>query len=164
MSWLTCLNARLSRWALYAAVAALLGIVGVVAYSVVMRYVFHNAPPWAEQVALILVIIVAMLAASVTVREAGHIGMDSIVVILPPAWQTGVGVLNGLLTILFGVILAVGSSQMMIAVADNIIPTIYVPASIRYAPCVISGILIILFSIEQLLAMLQGKEVEQSWH
>ena len=30
MNWLTCLNAQLSRWAMYIAVACLLGIVGVV--------------------------------------------------------------------------------------------------------------------------------------
>lgn len=164
MNWLTSINARLSRWSMYVAVAALLGIVTVVAYSVLMRYVFHNAPPWAEQAALILVIIVAMLSAAVTVREAGHIGMDSIVVILPAVWQKGVGVFIGLLTILFGAILAVGCWQMADAVSDNIIPTLYVPASVRYAPCVVSGALIILFSIEQLVALLQGKEVKPSWH
>jgi len=164
MSWLTCMNAKLSRWALYIAVASLLGIVAVVAWSVVMRYVFHNAPPWAEQVALILVITVAMLSAAVTVREAGHIGMDSIIVILPPAVQRGVGYLVGLLTVLFGCILVVGSSQMFIAVADNIIPTLYIPEAVRYSPCIVSGVLIVLFAIEQLIAMHQGKEVVPSWH
>ena len=153
MEWLTSLNARLSRWALYIAVAALLSIVAVVFYGVVMRYVFHDAPPWVEQVALVLVITVAMFAASATVREAGHIGMDSMVIMLPLNWQFGIG------AILFG-----GSLQMAMAVHTIIIPTLGVPQSIRYAPCVIAGILIVLFSVEQLIAMWQGKEVVQSWH
>jgi TRAP-type C4-dicarboxylate transport system permease small subunit len=164
MNWLTSLNARLSRWALYIAVTALLSIVAVVFYGVVMRYVFHNAPPWMEQVALILVITVAMSAASVTVREDGHIGMDSLVIMLPEAGQRLVGVIVGLLTISFGVILFIGSLQMALAVTDNMIPTLGIPESTRYAPCIVAGVLIVLFAIEQLLAMLQGKEVVKSWH
>jgi TRAP-type C4-dicarboxylate transport system permease small subunit len=164
MSWLTSLNARLSRWALYVAVAALLGIVAVVFYGVVMRYVFHNAPPWMEQVALILVITVAMSAASVTVREDGHIGMDSLVIILPESVQKVIGVIVGLLTITFGVILFWGSLEMAMAVDDNMIPTLGIPESVRYLPCVIAGVLIVLFSIEQLIAMTTGKEVVKSWH
>jgi len=56
MKWLTALNTRLSRWAMYAAVAGLLGIVGVVVYGVVMRYVFNDSQAYVEQVALMLVI------------------------------------------------------------------------------------------------------------
>lgn len=164
MSWLTSLNARLSRWALYVAVAALLSIVAVVFFGVLMRYVFHDAPPWMEQVALILVITVAMSAASVTVREAGHIGMDSLVIMLPPAGQKAIGILVGLLTIAFGVILTWGTLQMAMAVANNSIPTLGISEAVRYAPCVVAGVLIVLFSIEQLIAMLQGKEVTPSWN
>ena len=36
MDWLTNLNARLSRWAMYVAVAGLLSIVGVVVGSVII--------------------------------------------------------------------------------------------------------------------------------
>jgi TRAP-type C4-dicarboxylate transport system permease small subunit len=164
MSWLTSLNSRLSRWALYIAVTALLGIVCVVFYGVVMRYVFHNAPPWMEQVALILVITVAMCAAAVTVRDDGHIGMDSLVIILPESVQKVIGVIVGLLTTSFGVILCWGSYQMADAVSDNMIPTLGIPESIRYAPCILAGVLIVLFSIEHLVAMVQGKEVVKSWH
>lgn len=164
MSWLTQLNARLSRWALYIAVTALLGIVVLVFWGVVMRYVFHDAPPYVEQLALIFVITVAMFAASATVREAGHIGMDSMVILLPQKAQLIVGVIVGLFTIAFGVILFVGSLQMAIAVAPITIPTLNFSQAVRYAPCVIAGILIVLFSVEQLIALIQGKEVVQSWH
>ena len=44
MNWLTCLNAHLSRWAMYIAVACLLGIVGVVVGSVIWRYLLNDAP------------------------------------------------------------------------------------------------------------------------
>ena len=57
-----------------------------------------------------------------------------------------------------------GSLEMAMAVDDNLIPTLGIPESVRYLPCIIAGVLIVLFSIEQLIAMTTGKEVVKSWH
>ena len=54
---------------MYIAVTCLLGIVAVVVGSVFWRYVLKDAPAWSEQVALILVINVAMFGAAAGVRE-----------------------------------------------------------------------------------------------
>lgn len=86
---LKTLNGALSRLTMYIACTCLVGLLGVVIYGVVMRYVFNNAPPYVEQVALLLVISVAMFGASAGVRDAGHIGLDSLVNILPKAVQFG---------------------------------------------------------------------------
>ena len=69
MDALTAVNSRLSRWAMYIAVAALLGIVAIVDWGVVKRYVYNDAQPYVEQVALILVITVAMFRKSVVVKS-----------------------------------------------------------------------------------------------
>src|SRR6195256_5637167 len=82
MKWLTAVNSRLSRWAMYLACICLVGLLSVVVYGVVLRYVFNNAPPYVEQVALLLVVSVAMFGASAGVRDAIHIGMDSLVTML----------------------------------------------------------------------------------
>ncbi len=164
MDLLTALNSRLSRWAMYVAVAALLGIVAIVDYGVVKRYVFNDSQPYVEQVALILVITVAMFGASAGVRDEGHIGMESLVGLLPPRAQFWVGVTVGLLTILFGVLLFGGCVMMAISVYDNLIPTLGISESIRYLPGIIAGVLIVLFSIEHLIAMARGREVVKSWH
>jgi TRAP-type C4-dicarboxylate transport system permease small subunit len=44
------------------------------------------------------------------------------------------------------------------------IPNLGLPEAMRYAPLVISGLLVISFSIEHVLALLDGKEVVPSWH
>jgi TRAP-type C4-dicarboxylate transport system permease small subunit len=116
MDWLTNLNARLSRWALYAAVAGLLRIVGVVVCSVFWRYVLNNAPARSEQVALILVISVAMFGAAAGVRGEGHIGMESLVGLLPKNIQFWIGNIVGFFTITFGVAVTWGCSMMAEAV------------------------------------------------
>ena len=164
MDFLTALNSRLCRWAMYIAVAGLLGIVAVVDFGVVKRYVFNDAQPYVEQVALILVITVAMFGASAGVRDEGHIGMESLVGLLPERPRFWAGVAVGLLTILFGALLFGGCMMMAISVHDNMIPTLGISESIRYLPGVIAGILIILFAIEHLVAMARGRELVKSWH
>ena len=47
---LTSIDSRLSRWAMYLACLGLIGLVCVVDYGVVLRYVFNDAPPYVEQV------------------------------------------------------------------------------------------------------------------
>jgi len=164
MDLLTALNSRLSRWAMYIAVAALLGIVAIVDFGVVKRYVFNDSQPYVEQVALILVITVAMFGASAGVRDEGHIGMESLVGLLPERPRFWVGVTVGLLTILFGVLLFGGCLMMAMSVHDNIIPTLGISEALRYVPGIIAGVLIVLFSIEHLVAMARGREVVKSWH
>ena len=76
MQWLTAINSRLSRWAMWAASACVLGLVVDVDYGVVMRYAFHQAPPFMEEVALLLSICVAMFGASVLVRKTIRSGIN----------------------------------------------------------------------------------------
>ena len=59
----------------------------LVIYSVVMRYVFSDAPDFVEPIALLLVIVIAMFGAALKVREGGHIGLDSLVKSLPEKGQ-----------------------------------------------------------------------------
>lgn len=164
MNWLTPLDARLSRWAMYLAVACLLGIVGVVVSSVFWRYILNDAPAWSEQVALILVINVAMFGAAAGVRDEGHIGMESLVGLLPKPYQFWIGQIVGVFSILFGVALVWGCSKMAISVWPNGIPTLGISEAWRYIPCVVAGVLIILFSIEHLIAINMNKDVVPSWH
>ncbi len=164
MDWLTGINARLSRWAMYIAVAGLLSIVGVVVGSVIWRYILNDAPAWSEQVALILVINVAMFGAAAGVRDEGHIGMESLVGLLPKKMQYVVGNIVGLFSITFGLALAWGCSMMAMSVWPNGIPTLGISEAWRYIPGIVAGTLIISFSIEHLIAMAQDKEVIPSWH
>jgi len=161
---LTCLNARLSRWAMYIAVTCLLGIVVTILSSVILRYGFNAAPSWSEQVALLLVINVAMFGAAAAIRDEGHIGMESLVGLLPKPYQFWIGNANGCLIIIFGMSLIYGGSLMAVSVFPNKITALNISEAWRYVPVVISGTLTILFSIEHMIASVTGKEVVPSWH
>ncbi|MDN6884968.1 TRAP transporter small permease [Variovorax sp. CAN2819] len=164
MSLLTSLNARLSRWAMYIACVCLVGLLGVVVYGVVLRYVFNDAPPYVEQVALLLVISVAMFGASTGVRDAGHIGLDSLVKALPPKGQFWCKALTCVLTIGFAVALFAGGAEMAVSTRESTIPTLGLSEAVRYVPILFAGVLITLFSIEHLAAQFTGQKVVPSWH
>jgi TRAP-type transport system small permease protein len=164
MKWLTLLNSILSRWAMYLACACLVGLLSVVVYGVVLRYLFNDAPPYVEQVALLLVISVAMFGASAGVRDAGHIGMDSLVTVLPQRVQFWCEAVVYGLGVVFAVTLFAGGAEMAASTRGSTIPTLGLSEAVRYAPVLAAGVLIALFSIEHLIAQFTGQEVIPSWH
>ena len=164
MTWLTAVNSRLSRWAMYIACTCLAGLLGVVVYGVVLRYVFNNAPPYVEQVALLLVISVAMFGAAAGVRDAGHIGLDSLVAMLSARVQFWCSIAVYILSIVFGLALLAGSAEMGISTYASTIPTLGLSEAFRYLPVLLGGFLIAVFSLEHLIAKFKRTEVIRSWH
>ena len=149
---------------MYLACLCLAGLLAVVVYGVVMRYVFNDAPPYVEQVALLLVISVAMFGASAGVRDAGHIGLDSLVTVLPEKVQFWCKGIVYILAVVFAIALFAGGAEMAVSTRDNTIPTLGLSEAVRYVPILIAGVLITLFSIERLIAQFTGKKVVPSWH
>jgi TRAP-type C4-dicarboxylate transport system permease small subunit len=151
MTWLARLNARLSALVLVLARLCLAGLGITVLYGVVMRYAFNDEPPYVEQLALLLVISVSMFGAATVAHDAGHIGLDSLVDRLPPALRRCCARLVALSTLVFALVILWGSYQMALSTHDNRIPTLGISEAWRYAPLVIAGVLISLFSIDRLL-------------
>jgi TRAP-type C4-dicarboxylate transport system permease small subunit len=164
MNLFTQLNARLSRWVMYLACVCLVTLLGVVVYGVVMRYVFNDSPAYVEQVALLLVISVAMFGASAGVRDAGHIGLDSLVKVLPDKAQFWCRFIVYVLSVAFAVALFAGAGEMAVSTHHDTIPTLGISESYRYLPVIVAGLLITLFSLEHMIAQFTGKEVVPSWH
>src|SRR6478672_12748751 len=79
----TRLCAFIARTCLQLGVGGLVLLVCAVLYQVVGRYVFNNTPTWAESGAVLLVLYVTMLGMAVGVRDAGHIGLESLLVLVP---------------------------------------------------------------------------------
>lgn len=162
--WLTALNATLARLCMWAAVGGLLVIVGVVFYQVFGRYVLNSSPTWTEGVAMVLILYVTLMGAAVGVRDAGHIGLDSLLVLLPDQTRRAIELVIYLLVIVFGAAMVYNGWLLASTVASYRIPNLGWPESVRYLPLVISGGLSVLFSIEHIAAILCGTEVEPSWN
>src|SRR3954465_3623622 len=151
MTWFSRLNARLSAVVLVAARLCLAALGIVVLYGVVMRYAFNNEPPYVEQLALLLVISVSMFGAACVAHDAGHIGLDSLVDRLPPAARAWCTRFVALATLAFALVILGGAYEMAASTRSNQIPTLGISEAWRYAPLMVAGVLISLFSIDRLL-------------
>ena len=145
-------------------VAGLVLLIVAVLYQVVGRYVFNDTPTWAESGAVLLVLYVTMLGMAVGVRDAGHIGLESLLVLVPEAVRLKMELFIHALVTLFGAVMAYNCALLAQSVWDYKIPTLGVSEAFKYAPPAMAGVLIVLFSLEHIVALLNNEEVEPSWH
>ncbi|MDY7577104.1 TRAP transporter small permease [Herbaspirillum sp. RTI4] len=164
MRLLTAINIRLAQGILAVAGTALTALGLIVIYGVVLRYAFSDAPPYVEQVALLLVISVAMFGAAAGVRESGHIGLDSVVKKLPLKAQAFCTILAEILILTFAMMLFWGSLEMAISTYESTIPTLGISEAWRYFPPIVAAVLIALFAIEHLLSLLTSESGTTSWN
>lgn len=163
-SLLTRMNARLARYGMYFSVGGLFVIVAIVGYQVFGRYVMNSSPTWAENLALVLILYVTLIGAAVGVRDAGHIGMESMLVLLPERLRNKLEMVIHVIVAVFGAAMVYNGVILGSSVASYKLANIQLSEGWRYVPLVMSGALIVLFSIEHLIALVQGNEVEPAWH
>ena len=121
--------------------------------------------PWMpDALALVLVLFVTAFGVAVGVRDAGHIGLESMVSLLPEAWQHRIEVLIHVLVGSFGALMVYGGWIWMVAKWDEKKPMLPITDGIDYLPVVIAGALIVLFSIEHIIALARGTVVEPAWN
>jgi TRAP-type C4-dicarboxylate transport system permease small subunit len=156
--------ALLSRASLVLAIAGLLAVVVCVQWQVFGRYVLNDTPTWAEALAMLLVLFVTAFGLAVGVRDAGHIGLESLVALLPDHWRRRIELLIHALIAVFGALMVQSGWMWASAKWSEKKPMLPVPDGIDYVPLVIAGSLIVLFSIEHIVANLQGREIKPAWH
>jgi TRAP-type C4-dicarboxylate transport system permease small subunit len=156
--------AALSKLSLMLAVALLLSIVACVQWLVIGRYVLNDTPTWAEALAMLLVLYMTSLGVAIGVRDAGHIGLESLVVLLPERWRLKLEIVIHLLVGVFGFLMAQSGWVWAVGKWNERKPMLGVPEGADYVPLVVAGVLIVLFSIEHIIALLRGQEVVPAWN
>jgi TRAP-type C4-dicarboxylate transport system permease small subunit len=156
--------AALARLCLKVGVGGLVLLIAAVLYQVIGRYVFNDTPTWAESGAVLLVLYVTMLGMAVGVRDAGHIGLESLLVLVPDAVRLKMELLIHVLVLGFGVVMAYNCAVLAQSVWDYKIPTLGLSEAFKYVPPAMAGVLIALFSMEHIIALIRGEEVEPAWH
>jgi TRAP-type C4-dicarboxylate transport system permease small subunit len=161
---LTRVNAVLARSAMIVAVVGLWTITLLVAWQVFGRYVMNDTPTWAESLVLVLVLYVALLGAAVGVRDAGHIGIESLLVLVDEEMRRKLEFAIFALVGAFGAMMCWYGWGLTAGVLSYKIPTLGISEGWHYAPLMVSGLLIALFSIEHIIALKRRVEVVPSWH
>jgi TRAP-type C4-dicarboxylate transport system permease small subunit len=156
--------AALARLFLKVGVGGLILLIAAVLYQVIGRYILNDTPTWAESGAVLLVLYVTMLGMAVGVRDAGHIGLESLLVLVPEGIRLKMELLIHFLVLVFGLVMAYNCAVLAQSVWDYKIPTLGLSEAFKYVPPALAGFLITLFSLEHIIALVRGTEVEPSWH
>ena len=157
LGWYSRLCRRLARTCMWLGITGIVGLILCVTWQVFGRYVMNNTPTWAESLALLLVLYVTMFGTAVGVRDAGHL------VLAPDSLRLKLEYLIHALILLFGAAMAYNCAFLAQSVWSYRLPTLWISEGWKYVPAAIAGVLIVLFSIEHILALARGREVEPSW-
>ena len=159
----TKLCRALARLCMWLGIVGLIAVICAVSWQVFGRYVLNNTPTWAESLALLLVIYVTMFGVAVGVRDAGHIGLESFLVLAPDWLRLKMEFPIPGLVLVFGAVMAWNCALWAESVWSYRLPTLWISEGWKYVPATIAGVLIVMFSIEHIIALAQGKEVEPAW-
>ncbi len=157
-------HAVVSRICLKIAVFGLNVILVAVLTQIFGRYVLNDSPTWTEILSLVVVLYVTCLAAAVGVRDGRHIGMESLLNYAPPAVHKWADILVCVGMIVFGASMAYGGTVLAEAMMSYVNPGLPISQGWSYVPLAVGGALIVLFSIERIVARLLDLEVVPSWH
>ncbi len=150
--------AALSKLCLQIAVVGLAVIIIAVLYQVFGRFILNDTPTWAEALCMLLVLYVTMMGCAVGVRDAGHIGLESFLVLAPDHIRHKLEVLIHVLLIVFGACMAYYGTFLAHTNWEIALPLLGVPEGTKFIPIVICGVLMVLFSIEHIIATIKGTE------
>ncbi len=164
LSLLESTSRIVSVFARWFAGLGLLVMTAIIAMQVFARYVLNDSPAWAEQAALLLMIWFVFVAAAVGVREGFHIRIAVFADSLPTKARHAVVRIAHLVVVAFGVSMAVYGVELAQETWQHVIPTLGISRGFAYVPIALSGALITLFAVEQLIAELRSTEVEKLWN
>ena len=136
-----------------------------VVWGVFTRYVMGHQSQWTEELARLLLIWVALLGASIAFIRRSHLGVDYFVNKLNEKWKDIGQIIVYLLVAVFaGIVLVYGGCSLVSSALKNSQPTpaLNIEMGYVYIAVPISGIFIIIFSIETIIEMIMsllGKDI-----
>ncbi|WP_211109646.1 TRAP transporter small permease [Azospirillum oleiclasticum] len=135
---------RLGRVDEFIAMAALLVVVGSVAWGVVTRYLFPQPAAWSYEVATIGFAWMVFFGAAAGVRRRAHADIDVLVVMLPRSMQRAVAVFNWWLLTGFFALLTVLFAWQAVVAHHVYTVALVLPRSVIYAPLAVASALMLI--------------------
>lgn len=142
----------------------LVAMTAIIFWQVVARYGFNASPAWAEQAALILMIWLVFFAGAAGVREGFHIRIVAVTNAVPPPLGRAMRLAAQLVIACFGLALAIWGTELVLRTWEHSVPALGISRGLAYSPAPASGVLMLLFALEQMAAIVQGREVEGAWN
>lgn len=137
---------------------ALVVLTVIFGWLVYGRYVLNSTPTWVEQVALLLVVLIGFLGASVGIHKNTHLGVSFFRDISPRPVRRIFELASHISLALFGAVMMVNSYKLAVFKWDTDIPLIHLPEGLRAVPIMLCGAFTLLYSIGHLIHFFKGIE------
>lgn len=154
--------APLARMAIGVAGVALIAMAGIQAWQVFARYVLNDAPSWTEPLALLCMSTTMMFGAAAGVHSRRHFGFFIAVEHAPPRLRRLMQLVARVIAALVGILFALWGGDMMIDSWDYEIAGAPLPQGIMFLPLCLGGVLIAVFSLEQLMSLWRSQSSSAS--
>ena len=121
----------------------------IIAYQVIMRYIFAHANSWSEELARYLFIYDVMIGAAIAIRHS-HLQIDILINLMKPKVRTILTIIATLAGMVFMVFLLSYSITLVQTGARTMSAGLGIPMSIPYSCMPVGIVLMLLTSIEVL--------------
>ena len=149
--------AALLWWSLFVSIGVMLFCVTL---QVVMRYFFHRAPSWTEELAVLMFAWASLGALALGVREGFHVRLTLLLDTAPPAVRAvGERVLDAV-TAFVGAYLAWAGWRFVDMTSGSVSAAIGYPIEALHVMAPVCGVLVMLFAAERLAFGAPSKEPE----
>jgi TRAP-type C4-dicarboxylate transport system permease small subunit len=115
------------------------------------RYVLNATPTWVEQVSLLLIVYIGFIGASIGVHQKTHLGVSIFRELSPRPVRRIFDLLTHLILGGFGLLMAVYGYKLTRFKWSAEIPLLRISEGWRSLPIILSGVLILLYSIGHLI-------------
>jgi len=124
------------------------GIVAVIFYAVVMRYIFHRPPAWSEELSRFTFIWMIMLGAVLVTREQSHIQITFVLDLLPKKLRFFLSNFVRLLMLAFCWVMIQEGLEIYPIVAEASSPSFGISMGWLYLSIPVGGILMGIYILE----------------
>ena len=125
--------------------------------QVLIRFVFKYPLPWTEEIARIAFVYCIFVGATIAVRENSHLQVDFLLVILPKRVARAAVFLGMLLVGVFLISVTWQGVVLVLATGVQMSPVMQVPFKYLYLILPVSGALMLLYLVANMLALIRGK-------
>ncbi len=144
--------------------ALLVFIMCLMFVTVILRYIFNYSLSWSEEVARYGFIWMIFLSSGTGVRKTRdmHVAFDIILNLIPKGANPKVTMTINFFILVFSLIFIPASTKLCLQVRNQVSSALPISMSWIYASAIIGGVLMFLYSLENILTILSGKAPERS--
>ena len=127
--------------------------------QVVLRYGFDSNIYWSEEFSRYSMIWIAFLGSAIGIKHNEHTRIDFFVKLLPAKAQLAMEVINRLICIFFVAFITYSSITMLENTFKLKTPSLQIPVGLVHLALPITGVVMIVYLIIQIILLIQNKEV-----